>query len=296
MLYLILSIVFSAALVLLFKVFERKGVPLFQAIVCNYWTATICAVLFLPGTALSQPAAILKAEWLPLAFGLGCLFITVFTLTSNTTVKFGVSTASVASKLGLVFPVILAFTMYGETFSALKLVGILLAFVAVVLSSIKKKEHMAHHGKAAFLLPLLVFLGSGLCDSITQYANKRYLMNSDMEAFTLVLFMAAGIAGTVFLLYTILGKGARFSLLALRWGIVLGVVNYFSFLFLLKALATLPWGSSVVFPLNNLGMVAFSTLVGVMAFKERISLLNFVGLLFAAASIAIIVIANAYYS
>lgn len=296
MIYLLLSIVCSSALVLLFKLFERRGVPIFQAIVCNYWVATVCSFLFLPGAVRANPGVILQASWLPLAFGLGSLFILIFTLISRTTVKFGVSTASVASKLGLVFPVILAFTIYNEAFSLLKLIGILLAFVAVVLSSIKKNEHEQPHQLADYILPLLVFLGSGLCDSLTQFANKRYLMNTGMEEFTLVLFTAAAIAGSLFLLYSVVAKGMRINMLSLGWGVVLGTVNYFSFLFLLKSLALLPWGSSVVFPLNNLGIVAFSTLVGIVVYKERISVLNFVGLLFAVASIATIVIANAYYS
>ncbi len=292
MLYLLLSIICASGLVLMFKLFEKKGIPIFQAIVFNYWSAGICAVVFMPQKQVILSGSILQQSWLPLALGLGSLFIVVFNLTSITTVRFSVSTASVASKLGLVFPVILAFVVYGETFSALKLAGILLAFVAVILSSVKPQSEHHHHKPLEALLPLWVFIGSGACDSFTQLATKKYLGESGIEEFSLMLFMAAALAGTLVFVYKMVSEKATINLQSLYWGGVLGFINYFSFLFLLKALATLPWGSSVIFPVNNLGVVAFSTLAGVVLFKERISAVNFTGLLFAAASIITIVFAG----
>ncbi|MCW5909008.1 MAG: DMT family transporter [Chitinophagales bacterium] len=292
MLYLLLSVVCASCLVLMFKFFERRGVPIFQAIVFNYWSASLCALLFLPVKQNALPANITQQPWLWLALLLGSMFIVVFNLTSITTVKLGVSTASVASKLGLVFPVMLAFAVYGETFSMLKVIGILFAFAAVVLSSLK--PNMKEHSVPAteFLLPVLVFAGSGACDSLTQFANKKYLINNGIEEFTLMLFIAAACTGTLAFIYMVVKHKHRTNRQSLYWGIVLGVLNYFSFLFLLKALAVLSWGSSVVFPLNNLGMVAVATIAGIVLFKEKISATNFAGLLLAAASIITIVLSG----
>ena len=75
-------------------------------------------------------------------------------------------------------------------------------------------------------------------------------------------------------------------------GIALGIPNYLSFLFLLKALATLNWGSSVIFPVANLGTVAFATIVSFIVFKERISKINIAGLAFAAVAIILIMMSN----
>src|ERR1700722_6834661 len=125
MLFLTLSFLCSATLILLFKVFERNGVPIFQAIVFNYCTAAACGFIFLPDHSTVTSGAFLNQPWFPLSVMLGAMFIGVFNLTSLTTINFGVSTASVASKLGLVFPVLLAFFLYHESFNAIKLVGIL---------------------------------------------------------------------------------------------------------------------------------------------------------------------------
>ena len=289
MIYLLLSILCSSLLVLAFKIFERTGTPIFQAIVFNYLSATVFAFLFLPSHSSFTSSEIWSRDWLPFSLLLGSLFIIVFNLTSITTVRYGISTASVAMKLGLVFPVLLAFMVYGESFNLMKAGGIILAFVAVVLSSLR--DAPVHQTKKSSLavLPIIVFGGSGLCDSLTQLANKKYLHHQGMEEFSLFLFAAAAFIGTGVFVFQLLTKRTSFQLKSLVGGLVLGVINYFSFLFMLKALATVSWGSAVVFPLSNLGTVGCATLAGIFIFREKISLLNAAGLAFAVLAITLIV-------
>lgn len=292
MIYLLIAIVCSAMLVLMFKVFEQRNIPIFQAIVFNYIAATICAIVFLPDKTPLLSGTIFTHTWIPLALLLGSMFIGVFNLTSRATVRYGVSTASVAMKLGLVFPVMMAYFAYGESFNWLKLLGILFAFTAVVLSSLKEETPTQNHHSSFAILPLLVFVGSGACDSFTQFVSKKYVSADGMEEFSLFLFLAAASIGAVLLLYQFATKKMSFNVQSLIFGTVLGIINYFSFLFLLKALANISWGSSVVFPVNNLGTVLFASLVGVLLFKEKISKINLLGLGFAVVSIALIIFSN----
>lgn len=294
MLALVLSIICSAILVLLFKYFERNKIPVFQAIVFNYWVAALCGFIFLPDKGPVLNLSIFNAPWMPVCLGLGIMFITAFTLTGITTKYFGVSIASVAMKLGLVFPVLLAFTLYGEEFNWLKLVGILLAFVAVILSSLSEQPSQAGNSKKAShaYLPIIVFLGSGACDAVTQYATKTHLANNGSEGFAMFIFVAAGMAGTSVWLWQVATGKSKFDYKCLVGGIVLGVTNYFSYLFALKALTQISWGSSVVFPVINLGVVAVVTLGGIFMFREKISRLNAIGLVCAAASIVVIILSS----
>lgn len=287
--FLILSILCSALLVIFFKIFEKNKVPVFQAIVFNYLSATVCAFYFLQEGDFITSGKVTHAEWFPFAFMLGSLFIIIFNLTSIATLRYGISTAAIAMKLGLIFPVLLAFTLYGEQFKWIKLCGIALAFVAVVLSSFKEEPKSKDHHSSFALLPLLVFLGSGLCDSLTQFANKKYLHSSGMEEFSFVLFLAAAAGGSLVFAFQLFTGRATFDLRSLAGGILLGIVNYFSFLFILKALAHVSWGSSVVFPISNLGTVAVATVTGILLFKEQLSRINKLGLFFAAASIILII-------
>ncbi|HLP51284.1 MAG TPA: DMT family transporter [Chitinophagales bacterium] len=292
MIFLLLSIFCTALLILAFKLFDRYNIPVFQAIVYNYLSATACAFIFLPDKSSVLSGAVFSSPWLWLSLGLGSMFIFIFNLTSLTTVKYGVSTASVAMKLGLVFPVLLAFTIYGEEFNWIKLLGILFAFVAVILSSLKEEPKSPTHKSSFAILPIIVFVGSGACDSLTQYANKTYLANTGMEEFSLFLFVAASIAGTGVFIYQLIADKAMFNSRSLVGGILLGIANYFSFLFLLKALATISWGSSVVFPVSNLGTVLLASLAGVVLFKEKISKINLLGLAFAVLSIILIILSS----
>jgi len=127
MLFLILSFICSAILILLFKVFERNGVPIFQAIVFNYCTAATCGFIFCL-TIARLPAALFEPGLVSRFCCIGGYVYNGFQFNQLNCCQFGVSTASVASKLGLVFPVLLAFGIYHESFDAMKLVGILLGF------------------------------------------------------------------------------------------------------------------------------------------------------------------------
>jgi drug/metabolite transporter (DMT)-like permease len=289
MIYLILSVLCTASFVLLFKLFERYHIHVFQAIVFNYWVATFCGLLFIPEYPFSK---IFHAQWLWFAFVLGFSFITVFNLVSQCVKYFSVSAASVSMKLGLVFPVIFAFLLYNEGYNSIKVIGIFFAFVAVVLATYRKSGEHHHHTKLHYLLPFIVFAGSGLCDAGVQYANKQLLAESDVAAFVMMNFFAAALAGSIALVIQLWRKQAVIQWKNIAGGIALGIPNYFSFLFMLKALETMNWGSSIIFPVSNLSTIACSAIAAFIFFKERISRINMAGLGFAVASIILIILSN----
>jgi len=293
MLFLVLSIICTAALILFFKVFERNDVPVLPAIVVNYWTAAFCAFIFLPNHELFFNGSFFTQDWFLISAVLGALFFTIFSLVSISAIRIGISATSVPYKLGLVFPVIFAFAFYKEDFNWWKIAGIVIAFAAVILSSLKKDEGESKaKSKWIYFLPFIIFIGSGACDSLTQFANKKYLMHEGMEAFTFFIFVFAALAGTLAFIWQLAKGKVTLSTKSITGGIAMGIPNYLSFLLLLKALATLSWDSSVIFPLNNLGTVAIATIVSFVAFKEKISKVNTVGLLLAIISIIFIVLSN----
>jgi uncharacterized membrane protein len=72
------------------------------------------------------------------------------------------------------------------------------------------------------------------------------------------------------------------------WGFLLGIPNYFSMLFLVKTLGAFPNASATIFPINNIGIVAVSTLVSVLFFKEKLNTKNIIGLVLSLVAIALI--------
>jgi uncharacterized membrane protein len=73
-------------------------------------------------------------------------------------------------------------------------------------------------------------------------------------------------------------------------GIALGVPNYFSIFFLLGALQNNAINSASVFTINNVAIVMLSTLLGILLFKEELSLKNWVGISLAILSIVLVAI------
>jgi uncharacterized membrane protein len=66
------------------------------------------------------------------------------------------------------------------------------------------------------------------------------------------------------------------------------VPNYFSIWCLIHFLKQSPWPSSASIPLNNMGIVLFSTILAEIIFKERLSLINWIGVGISAIAIYLI--------
>ncbi|MBL7918215.1 MAG: EamA/RhaT family transporter, partial [Bacteroidia bacterium] len=71
-------------------------------------------------------------------------------------------------------------------------------------------------------------------------------------------------------------------------GFALGIPNYFSIYFIFKALESGVMQSALLFPVLNISNVLLSALVGFTLFKEKLSLINYLGLLLSVVSILLI--------
>ncbi|MFT4968667.1 MAG: drug/metabolite transporter (DMT)-like permease [Chitinophagales bacterium] len=285
MIWLLLSILSSTAIMLIFKSFKRFQISTFHAIVVNYFTAMLVGFPFVSDWDVVASS---YTSWYYYALILGSLFIALFFLIGRTTQELGISVATVSMKLGYVLPIVLAFTWYQESLSTIKIIAILLTFVAVVLSSMK--DHEEHHDlskrKWLFLLPLIIFIGSGICDAIVQFTEKKFFQESGFEAFLIILFLTAATLGLIAAIVHDVRKGENnFTRKNIIAGIFLGIPNYFSIYFLFKALNFYLNNSAAVFPINNVGIVVASTLFAVLIFSEKLNRKNVIGFVLAIISI-----------
>ena len=97
---------------LVFGMFDRYKIDTFQAVVVNYLTCIGCGVVLDGGFPKYSMEA---TAWLPYALCLGVLFIGLFVLIGITAQRQGAAIASVSMKLGLIFPILLAYFLYNET-------------------------------------------------------------------------------------------------------------------------------------------------------------------------------------
>lgn len=280
MIYLFSSILCATALFLIFKLFEKNNVDNDRGIVVNYIVASVLGFLFVPFEKIKD---IPHQDWIFHAAVTGALFLFLFRLIAITSQKIGISATTVANKMGVVIPVTAAVFLYNDTLTLLKVAGILLALAGVYLSS--RKDNSLQVEKKYIFFPVILFIGSGFSDTLIKYTEHFYLNEENTLLFIPCLFGFSALTGLIDLAARGIFYFHRKNIL---WGIILGIPNYGSIYFLMKALKEMP--SSVIFPVNNMGIVAASSIAAFFLFKENLSRTNWLGILISLAAILLIAI------
>ncbi|MGF2412039.1 hypothetical protein [Ferruginibacter sp.] len=291
MIYLVGSILFSSYLTLSFKVLQRLNINTLQAIVFNY-IACVCTGAIVNGSFPVNKENV-NAPWFVWALVMGVMFISIFNVIGFTTQKLGVAVASVANKLSMVIPFVFSIYLYNENSTALKIAGIAVALIAVVLTCYPSQKNNTEPGKSKqllLLLPVLLFISSGLLDTLIVYVKNNFFNNpaDNFNNFLITAFAVAGGIGLIVLLIQIATGKQQFSFKALLAGIIIGIPNYFSIWFLGRVITAYKGNSSAIIPVNNMGIVLFSAVAAWVLFKEKLSLINWVGIVLAIAAIALI--------
>ncbi|MBT8255908.1 MAG: DMT family transporter [Bacteroidia bacterium] len=285
MIYLLFSILASTCIFVIFKLFERFRVNTLHAIVVNYLVACCCGILAYNGEF--QLLALPNYGWFYYTLALGGLFILVFNLMAWTTQRSGLSVVSVATKMSVVVPIVFGLWYYQEPLGIFKGIGIILALIAVYLASIKTTSGIAIRARNLWL-PLLVFAGSGVIDTSIKYLEESFVSKTDIPIFSASIFGAAAVIGLLIWLGQLVQGTFRFSMKNVLGGILLGIPNYFSIYFLVKALRSGILDSSGIFTVNNVAIVMLSTLAGILLFNEKLLRKNWLGILFAILSIFLV--------
>lgn len=285
MLYLILSILFSVLLLVNFRLHPKYQIDTTQAIVFNYWVCCILGWFLLPsGTSFSMNWS---ADITYYALLLGVGFIVVFMLSGASTLKSGITVTSLANNMSLVIPVLFNLLVFktSQNFDFLNYVGLMLAFLAVYLSTWKKAGEETAQKTNNFILPLLVFLMYGITNTAFNYLNFKYVSASSTTiAFMLTACLGAVVSGLFLLIYQ--RKAIVFR--NLMAAIPLGIPNFLSFYFLLKALDVYKNNGAYVLPIYNIGVIIASACVGLFFFKEKLAKTNWLGLILALVAIVLI--------
>ncbi|UOB17692.1 EamA family transporter [Abyssalbus ytuae] len=281
---LIFSVLLSTLLFVIFKLFAKYNINVLQAIVVNYIVACVFGLILYPESySISDIPA---RPWFMGAFLLGFLFISVFNIMAATSQKNGLSVASVAGKMSVVIPIIFGVIIYSEQLGIIKIAGIILALIAVYLVSVK--EGGIHIKKNQLIYPVLLFLGSGIIDTSLKYFETNYVGKNEIPLFSATIFAFAAIAGIIILAYKVFVKNELITLKNILGGICLGIFNYYSIYYLIKALRSDSLNSAAVFTINNVAIVMLTTIVGILLFREKLIPKNWVGIFIAVISIVLV--------
>lgn len=260
--WLILSILCSTLIMLIFRFADQMGVKRFALIVINYVVAFALGYLVFVQGKMGWEAW-MNATWWPMAFLLGACFIAGFNIIGYAIVRAGVGPITVANKLSLIVPVTYSLWMLNEPLAWKLALGLLLAVLAVYLSS---KEKGMRSGLA---LAMAVFAISGTVDTLIKVAQNQVVGAGDFGAFCTGLFAVAGALGLPVLLWKN-RNNIKPQTKSIAMGLALGIPNFGSVYFLMEALQRSSYNSSVLFPLNHIGVVVLAALSGALFFNESL--------------------------
>lgn len=285
MFFFIATVLTNVIISVILKMFGRWDIDTLQAIVVNYFVCVITGCIATGQMPFHSET--LFSDWVPWTMLMGVSFIAVFNLMAYCARVSGMTSMVLANKLSLVIPVVFSMLIFRERAGLLTIVGILTAFPAVYLATVPTESGAA--GRKQLLWPAVLFIASGGLDSLVNFIQARFLTSHEAQASgTIICFATAAVSGSILLVQRLATGASRLAWRNIIAGICLGVPNFFSILFFVKALHSNVFQSSSAIPVINVSILVLSTVTAIIVFRENAGIKRITGL--ALAILAIILI------
>lgn len=287
MLYLLLAILCSAAIAIIFKLSEAKEMNRYVVLACNYLAASIVSGAFLlcerretpwPASvglsaslreignalvrtkppALSDEAALVWAVGLGLSVGL--IFFLGFLYYQLSVRRHGVGLAGTFAKLGIFLPMVLSLIIWRDRPTDRQWTGITLAATAILAVNWPRRDKRFEWRLALILLGLFSGLAEFSAKIFEKYGSMSFKSLFLLSTFATALVCAGTTAGVF---------GKRFSLRDVVTGLVLGLPNLFTAVFLIAALHA-GVSAPVAYSAFGAGTIVIVTLAGALVWRERL--------------------------
>jgi drug/metabolite transporter (DMT)-like permease len=286
MIYLLLAILGSGVIPVIFRGFEKLGVSLFWAIPANYVTCVLIGSVWSGNT--SDVAKLAAQPWIGFAAVQGILLAVNFYLLAYTAQRAGVAIAALASRLSVAIPSLLAFVLYGDSLTMVKIAGLGAALLALYLCTAPEKNAGGSTARLFQLMPIFVFMTFGVYFSILKYLQAYYLDASSYHTYVMSGFIFAFVSSIVIGVSRGVFASSGFRMKHMLAGVFLGGINYVAVYALLEVLALKGWESSQLFPIYSVGVVSVSALLAMLFFRERLSRQRTLGLAIGLIAVALL--------
>ncbi len=280
MLSLMLCVLCSVTVSVLLKIAKRQSVMLEQAIAVNYIMAIILSFFLLKPQFPTDLSTLSASTW-GVFLALGVLLPSIFIVMGRAVEYAGIVKSDAAQRLSLILPIIAAVTIFGEEISQHRLVGVVLAFIALFCLLARSDIRQGKGGLLAVLSLIGVWFGYGVIDILFKQLSKSG------SAFPVSLVIAFAMGCLLMFLYITI-KGQRWTLKSVIGGLILGVFNFFNILFYIKSHQAFSSNPTLVFAAVNIGVISLGTITGALVFKEKLRPINLIGLGFAIGAIVML--------
>lgn len=258
MLYLVLAILSSAMVSIFMRLSSDRVSGNISMLAVNYLTCLAISLMYTgTNSVIPEHPAFLQT------FGMGAvhgfLYLFGFVMLQMSVKQHGVVLSSIFMKLGLLVPMLMSVLIFGERPAVTQIIGFVIAIAAIVLINVEGNSVSV---KFRFGL-LLLLLGGGCADAMSKVFEE--VGHPEMESqFLLYTFLAAWLLCVALMLQ----KKQRPGCPEFLFGCAVGIPNFFSAKFLLKALESVP--AVIAYPTYSVATILVVTLVGVLAFRERL--------------------------
>ncbi|HNW98983.1 MAG TPA: EamA family transporter [Bacteroidales bacterium] len=285
MIILISAILLSAAILIAFKLFEKFNISVIQAIVTNYLVASVLGFIMSDNVSIST---VNIKPWFLYSILTGISLIVVFNIFGYSSQKAGIAITAVASKMSIVIPISIGILFYNDTISFFNAGGIIAALASFFLILQKNKSEKIK-SIWIILLPILLFLGNGINDSLLKHSERNYI-HGETITFLAFSFFFSLVIGIIILSIQIASGKTKIKFKNILAGIILGLLNWGSTYYFLIGLGI--FKNSFIFPVFNVSVVGISAITGYFIFREKLSSRNWIGIALALISIILITFAE----
>ena len=259
MIYLMLAIASSALVSIIIRLGEDHVTNQMGMLLSNYVVCSICAIVCSNSDVVT---AVQASGFFDIGLGVVCgfLYLAGLLLMQYNTKHNGVVLSSTFMKLGVLIPTLMAIVFFREIPKGTQVIGIVLALLAIVMIHFEK-DALKEGNKKLWLLVLL--LCGGITDS-TANIFEKFGSPAAKDVYLFMIFFVAGVLAFVL----VLKSKKKVSPKDVIFGVILGVPNYFSSRFLLLSLSSM--SAVVVYTTYSVATIIVMTVVGVLAFKEKL--------------------------
>lgn len=259
MVFLILAIISSVMVSIGIRLSEKRTEHVIGMFAVNY---LICFLLgwFYSGNLQLLPRK--SGIGLALLLGTvnGVLYLGSFILLQMNIKKNGVVLSATFMRLGVLVPTVFSVLAFGEMPVNTQVIGFAIAIVAILMISLEKGQK-----KADFKIGLIfLLLGSGSADAMSKVYQEIGVKEAENQ-FLCYTFLMAFILCVFYMIW----KKQKIGKWEIVAGVFVGIPNYYSARFLLKALGSVP--AVVACPTYSVATIFVISLIGVLCFKERLS-------------------------